>query len=63
MNELQERLNELEIRFTHQAMLLEELNDVVAESARRIDLLERDNRQVREMLRGMAPALSESPDE
>ncbi|MHB1397142.1 MAG: SlyX family protein [Trichloromonadaceae bacterium] len=63
MNELQERLNELEIRFTHQAMLLEELNDVVAESARRIDLLERDNRQVREMLRGLAPALSESPDE
>ena len=63
MNELQERLNELEIRFTHQAMLLEELNDVVAESARRIDLLERDNRQVREMLRGLAPQLSESPDE
>jgi SlyX protein len=63
VNELQERLNELEIRFTHQAMLLEELNDVVAESARRIDLLERDNRQVREMLRGLAPALSESPDE
>lgn len=63
MNELQERLNELEIRFTHQAMLLEELNDVVAESARRIELLERDNRQVREMLRGLAPALSESPDE
>ena len=46
MNELQERLNELEIRFTHQAMLLEELNDVVAENARRIDLLERDNRQI-----------------
>lgn len=63
MNELQDRLNELEIRFTHQAMLLEDLNDVVAESARRIDLLERDNRQVREMLRGLAPALSESPDE
>jgi len=63
VNELQERLNELEIRFTHQAMLLEELNDVVAENARRIDLLERDNRQVREMLRGMAPELSESPDE
>ena len=63
MNELQERLIELEIRFTQQAMMLEELNDVVAENARRIDLLERDNRQVREMLRGMAPELSESPDE
>lgn len=63
MNELQERLIELEIRFTQQAMLLEELNDVVADNARRIDLLERDNRQVREMLRGMAPELSESPDE
>lgn len=63
MNELQERLIELEIRFTQQAMMLEELNDVVAENARRIDLLERDNRQVREMLRGMAPELGESPDE
>jgi len=63
VNELQERLIELEIRFTQQAMLLEELNDVVADNARRIDLLERDNRQVREMLRGMAPQLSESPDE
>lgn len=63
MDELQERLIELEIRFSHQALLLEELNAVVTESALRIDSLERDNRQLRETLRGLAPQLSESPDE
>lgn len=63
MDELQERLIELEIRFSHQALLLEELNAVVTESALRIDSLERDNRQLRETLRGLAPQLNESPDE
>lgn len=63
MDELQERMIELEIRFSHQALLLDELNAVVTDSARRIDLLERDNRQLRETLRGLAPQLSESPDE
>ena len=29
MDELQERLTELEIRFSHQALLIEELNEVV----------------------------------
>lgn len=63
MDELQERLIELEIRFSHQALLLEELNAVVTDSALRIDSLERDNRHLRETLRGLAPQLSESPDE
>lgn len=63
MDELQERLIELEIRFSHQALLLDELNAVVTDSAMRINLLERDNRQLRETLRGLAPQLSESPDE
>lgn len=63
MDELQERLIELEIRFSHQALLLDELNAVVTESALRIDVLERDNRHLRETLRGLAPQLSESPDE
>lgn len=63
MDELQERLIELEIRFSHQALLLEELNAVVTDSALRIDALERDNRQLRETLQGLAPQLSESPDE
>jgi SlyX protein len=63
VDELQNRLIELEIRFSHQALLLDELNGVVADSSRRIALLERDNRQLRETLRGLAPQLSESPDE
>ncbi len=63
MDELQERLTELEIRYSHQALLLEELNAVVIESAQRIERLEREARQAREMLRALAPQLSESPDE
>lgn len=63
MDELQERLTELEIRYTHQAQLLDELNAVVIGSVQRIERLERENRQAREMLQALAPRLSESPDE
>ena len=44
-------------------MLLEELNQVVTESCRRIERLELENSGLREMLRGLAPELDESPDE
>jgi len=63
MEELQERLTELEIRFSHHARLVEELNEVVVECNRRIDRLERDNHALRETVKTLAPELSESPDE
>lgn len=63
MDELQKQIDELEIRFTHQARLLDELNDVVTEGANRIARLERENRMLREMMRGLAPETPESPDE
>lgn len=63
MDETQERLTELEIRFTHQSLLIEELNDVVTECSRRISQLERDNRTLRDTLRALGPELTESPDE
>ncbi len=63
MDELQDRLTELEIRFTHQSQTIEELNAEVTESHRRIDNLEREVRRYREMLNSMAPNLAESPDE
>lgn len=63
MDELQERLDELEIRFTHQSRLIDELNEVVTECNLRISRLERENRALRETLKSLAPEMDESPDE
>ncbi|MEZ4599855.1 MAG: SlyX family protein [Syntrophotaleaceae bacterium] len=63
MQEIIDRLTELEIRYSHQLRLLEELNEVVTECNERIALLERDNRMLQEMLRALAPDSTESPDE
>jgi len=63
VKELQERLIELEIRFTHQARLIEELNGEIVECNQRLSRLERENRSFREMLQSLAPTLTESPDE
>jgi SlyX protein len=62
-DELQDRITELEIRFSHQAQLVDELNEVVTDCNRRIDQLGRDNQRLREMISTMSPALEESPDE
>ena len=64
MDELQERLIELEIRFSHQAVLIDELNTVVTAAYARIDRLEKAQRALREQLRQVAPDdLTLSPDE
>jgi SlyX protein len=63
VKELQERLNELEMRFTHQARLIEELNSELIDCNQRLSRLERENRSFREMLQSLAPILTESPDE
>jgi len=61
--ELQERLTELEIRFSHQGQQLDELNDVVTDCNQRIARLSQENRHLREAISTLAPALEESPDE
>lgn len=63
MSQIEERLTELEIRFTHQARLIEELNEVVTDCNQSIARLEMENGRLREMLKSFAPELSESPDE
>ena len=63
MDSHEERLVELEIRSAHQDRLVEELSSIVAEFGRRIAALERENRNVREMLSALAPSTPESPDE
>lgn len=63
MAELEERIVELEIRFSHQARQLEELNEVLTESADLIAVLRRENRAFRQMLKNLSPEMLESPDE
>lgn len=63
MAELEERIVELEIRFSHQARQLEELNEVLTESAGLIAVLRRENRVFRQMLKNLSPEMLESPDE
>ena len=62
-NDMEERLTELEIRFSHQTQLLDELNEVLTDSNQRISRLEKENRQLGEMVRGLQPLMEESPDE
>lgn len=63
MSEIEDRLNELELRFMEQARQIEELNAVVAEDGRRLARLDRENGSLREVLGRMAPEMIESPDE
>ena len=63
LDELQERMTELEIRFSHQQQLIDELNEVVADCNLRIDRLRQENRRMEGMLKQLAPELLESPDE
>ncbi|NIQ98284.1 MAG: SlyX family protein [Desulfuromonadales bacterium] len=63
MSEIEERLNELELRFMEQARQIEDLNAVVAEDGRRLARLDRENSRLREVVGRLAPEMIESPDE
>jgi SlyX protein len=63
MEEINQRLTDLEIRSTYQEELIEELNQVVTKCNLQIQQLGRENQRLRETLSGLAPELSESPDE
>lgn len=64
MNELKERLVELEIRYTQQAQLIEELNEVLTDACARIGRLEVENRSLRAQLRqSTSDDYTLSPDE
>lgn len=63
LDELQERMTELEIRFSHQTVLLDELNEVLIDCNRRIDQLGKENRRLQATISTLAPFIEESPDE
>jgi SlyX protein len=63
MDELSERIIELEIRYTHQGSLVEELNVELTSACARIDQLERQVRVLLEMVGSLGPDFTQSPDE
>jgi len=63
MNELEARVTELEIRYTHQTELVEELNQVVIAERRRSDQLERELRRIMGTIKSLGSDLTQSPDE
>lgn len=63
MNELTERVVELEIRYTQQLCLVEELNVELTSANARIDRLERQVKAMHDMLGSLGPDLTQSPDE
>jgi SlyX protein len=63
LEELEERMIELEIRYTHQSRQIDELNEVLTESADMISVLRKENSTFRQMLKGLSPEMLESPDE
>ncbi len=63
MEELRERIIELEIRYAHQNSTVEELNTELTTANARIDHLERKVRAMQEMIGSLGPELTESPDE
>ncbi|MDH3999090.1 MAG: SlyX family protein [Desulfuromonadales bacterium] len=63
MDELKERVIELEIRYAHQSALVEELNVELTAANSRINQLERDVNAMRDMMKGLEPDFIESPDE
>ena len=63
MDEMNERIVELEIRYTHQLSLVEELNTELTSANARIDRLERQVMAMHEMVGTLGPELTESPDE
>ncbi len=63
MQDIEERIAELEMALTHQARQVEDLSGELLEYSRRVARLEKENAGFRRMFEALAPTLTESPDE
>jgi len=63
MDKHEQRIIELEIRLTHQELLIDELNDVITSDNRRIAELEKRLQSWQKLLDSLGPELLASPDE
>lgn len=63
MEEIIQRLTDLEVHSSYQDQLIEELNQIVTECNLQVQRLIRENSSLKEMVNSLAPDLPESPDE
>jgi uncharacterized coiled-coil protein SlyX len=63
MDDVTSRIVELEIRYSHLQDLVEELNVELTSANMRVDQLEREVKQLKDVISNLGPELIESPDE
>jgi SlyX protein len=60
---MEERLTELELRFMHQEMTINELNEIVCRQEVAIARLERELGRMREQFSSLSPSINRTADE
>ncbi len=60
---MEERINELELRYMQQEHTIQELNDIVCRQEVTIEMLKRDFVALKEQLLAMSPSVSRDPDQ
>ena len=63
MDDVTDRLVELEVRYAHMQDLVEELNVELTSANMRVDRLEREVRVLRDVVSSLGPEMIQSPDE
>ena len=61
MDELQERIKELEIRYSHQSSVIETLSDLIREQQEAIEGLKKAINHIRDSMPGEEPPPHEAP--
>lgn len=60
---MEERINELEIRYMQQEHTIQELNEIVCRQELALEQLRRDLTTLKEQLMSLSPSVSRDPDQ
>jgi uncharacterized coiled-coil protein SlyX len=60
---MEQRINELEMRYMQQEETIQELNDIVCRQELLLEQLRRDFATLREQVMAMSPSVSRDPDQ
>lgn len=60
---MEQRINELEIRYMQQEQTIQELNDIVCRQDLAIEAIKRDVATLKEQFMAMSPSVSRDPDQ
>lgn len=60
---MEQRINELEMRYMHQEHTIQELNEIVCRQEQVLEQLRRDFEALKEQLLAMSPSATRDPDQ